>query len=119
MTKDDFMATVTPALLNFLAVAIPALLLWIGTLIRSWTNKQAEATDRQALHSAMETGTAAAEKKFSGTNAPASEKAAYAVNYAEKSVPDAIKNLKPTSEVMAKLAMAKQENLSNAQNPPC
>jgi hypothetical protein len=120
MTRDEFFATVTPALLNFAAIAIPALFLWIGAIIRSWTAKQAEETDRRALHMALETGAAAAEQKY-GLTGSKTDKAAFAVDYVKKSVPDALANLNPPPDVLVKLALAKRENLENrnAQNPPC
>lgn len=120
MTKDEFWATVMPALLTFLGIAIPALLTWIGAILKSWTAKQKEAVDRQALHMALETGVVVAEQKYGGTGSKP-DKAAYAVEYAKKSVPDAIANLNPPADVLAKLAIAKREQLetSHAQAPPC
>ena len=120
MTKDEFFATVTPALVSFMAVAIPALLAWITAIVRGWANKQAEKTDRLALHMALETGAAAAEQKY-GLAGSKTDKAAFAVDYVKKSVPDALENLNPPADVLIKLAMAKRENLEtkHAQNPPC
>jgi hypothetical protein len=94
--------------MTFLGVAVPALLAWLGAILKSWTAKQKEATDRQALHMALETGALAAERKF-GRAGPERAKIEYAVDYAQKSVPDAIENLKPSDDVLAKLVMAKQQ----------
>jgi hypothetical protein len=105
MSKDDFFATVTPALMTFLGVAVPALLAWLGAILKSWTAKQKEATDRQALHMALETGVGAAVVR--DHHATSQEKARYAVDYARKSVPDAIANLNPSTEVMEKIALSK------------
>jgi len=120
MTQDEFWTTVTPALLNFLSVAVPALLGYIAYLVRAWVAKVTEAKDREALHSALETGAAAAEQKY-GEMGDKLAKAAFAADYVKKSVPDAIANLNPPDDVLVKLAMAKRENLEqrNAQTPPC
>jgi hypothetical protein len=116
MTKDEFFATVTPALITFMSVVVPALLAWLTNIIRQWANKQAEAKDREALHSAMQTGAAAAEQKFA-KGGTAVDKAAFVVDYVQKSVPDAIKNLNPSAEILAKLAMSKQ--LAETEKEPC
>jgi F0F1-type ATP synthase membrane subunit b/b' len=117
MTRDEFFATVVPALLSFLSVALPALLAWIGTIFKSWKDKQNEATDRQALHSALTAGIQSAEQKYK--NAPdqkAQEKVAYAIDYAKKSVPDAIANLRASTETLTKLTQSK---LQQEEKNPC
>jgi hypothetical protein len=120
MNSDQFFETITPALVSFMAVAIPALLAWITAIVRSWAAKQAEKNDREALHSALETGVAAAEQKY-GLAGDKMAKAAFAADYVRKSVPDAIANLNPPDDVLAKLAMAKREQLEtkHAEAPPC
>jgi hypothetical protein len=120
MDSNQFFETITPALVSFMAVAIPALLAWITAIVRGWANKQAEKNDRQALHMALETGALAAEQKY-GETGDKMAKAAFAADYVKKSVPDAIANLNPPDDVLVKLAMAKRENLEhrNAQTPPC
>jgi hypothetical protein len=110
MTNDEFWATVTPALLSFLSVAVPAILSYIAYIVQSWVAKAREGKDREALHSALNTGIKSAE----ATTLPASDRVQYAINYAHKSVPDAIKNLAPSHEVMTKLALSKLE-----ENQPC
>jgi hypothetical protein len=117
MTRDEFFATVVPALLSFLSVALPALLAWIGTIFKSWKDKQNEATDRQALHSALTTGIQSAEQKYRGSpDLPAKDKVAYAIDYAQKSVPDAIRNLKASTETLVKLTQSK---LQQEEKKPC
>jgi hypothetical protein len=120
MTNDEFWATVTPALLNFLSVAVPAILGYIAYVIRGWVAKVTEAKDREALHSALQTGVNAAEQKY-GIAGDKKSKAEFAADYVKKSVPDALANLNPPQEVLIKLAMAKREELEtkHAQNPPC
>ena len=104
---DDFLKAVTPALLTFLSVAVPALLAWLTNIVRCWANKQNEAKDREALHSALATGMTVAETKY-GASGNTSEKVAYAIDHAQKSVPDAMRNLNPPADVLAKIAMSKQ-----------
>lgn len=109
MTKDEFFSTVIPALMTFMGVAIPALLAWLTAIVRCWMKKQNEARDREALHSALETGVLAGELKY-GANGSRGDVVAYAVDYAQKSVPDAMKALNPPADVLAKIAMSKQTN---------
>jgi hypothetical protein len=110
MTNEEFWATVTPALLSFLSVAVPAILSYIAYIVQSWVAKAREGKDREALHSALQTGVRAAET----TPLPQDEKVLYAVNYARKSVPEALANLAPSAEVLTKLAQSKLE-----ENQPC
>jgi hypothetical protein len=110
MTNEEFWATVTPALLSFLSVAVPAILSYIAYVVQGWVAKVKEGKDREALHSALNTGIKSAETSSLDSEA----KVLYAVNYARKSVPDAIANLAPSPEVMTKLAQSKLE-----ENQPC
>jgi hypothetical protein len=111
VSKEEFFATVTPALVNFMAVAVPALLLWATTILRNWTAKEREARDRQALHSALKTGMESAEQKY-GARADTKTKVEYAIDYANKSTPDAVANLAPSKEVMIKLAQSKAQEIT-------
>jgi hypothetical protein len=109
MTRDEFFATVVPALLSFLSVAVPALLAWIGTIFKSWKDKQNEAVNRQALHSAGTTGMASAEQKYRNSSSiSSSDKVAYTVDYMKKSVPEAIRDLQASTEVLNKIALSKE-----------
>jgi hypothetical protein len=117
MNRDEFLSTVVPALLSFLSVALPALLAWIGSIFQSWKDKQNEATDRQALHSALTTGIQSAEQKYKNApNQQSKEKVAYAIDYAKKSVPDAIANLRTSTETLTKLTQSK---LQQEEKNPC
>jgi hypothetical protein len=113
MTQEEFFATVTPALLSFLSVAVPAILSYIAYIVQGWVAKAREAKDREALHSALNTGIKSAEAAFTA-DTTMDDKVQFAINYAHKSVPDAIKNLAPSHEVMTKLARSKIE-----ENQPC
>lgn len=117
MDRDQFLATVLPALMTFLGVAVPALLAWMGTILKQWANKQNQAVDRQALHSAMATGMASAEQKYEGTGTTTQTKVAYAVDYAKKSVPDAIRDLKASTEVLTKIAQSKESKPCPPDSP--
>jgi hypothetical protein len=109
MTRDEFLTTVVPALLSFLSVALPALLAWIGTIFKDWKDKQNEALNRQALHSAGITGMASAEQKYRNSSSiSSSDKVAYTVDYMKKSVPEAIRELKASTEVLNKIAQSKE-----------
>jgi hypothetical protein len=120
MNKDEFLSTVVPALLSFLSVAVPALLAWMGTIFKSWKDKQNEQVNRQALHSALETGAQAARAKY-GANAHAETAKGFVADYVHKSVPDALKKLKTSNEVLTKLVSAKiqkqKENCDETSTP--
>src|SRR6478735_8959254 len=90
----------SPILLQALGVICTALVAWIGTAIQARTNSVTQANNRDALHSALNTGALAA---ASVPNATVRDIATEAVKYANKSVPDAIKSLRPSVEVMATL----------------
>jgi type II secretory pathway pseudopilin PulG len=117
MTTNEFLAAVIPALLSFLSIAVPALLAWIATMFKSWKDKQNESVDRQALHSALTTGIQSAEQKYKNApNQQSKEKVAYAIDYAKKSVPDAIANLRTSTETLTKLTQSK---LQQEEKNPC
>lgn len=118
MDREQFFATVTPALVTFMSVAIPALLAWLTAIVQRWASKQNEATDRAALHSALQSGVSAAEQKYAKAKEGnyQVEKVAYAIDYAQSSVPDAIRNLSPPKETLIKLAQAK---LRQQEREPC
>ena len=82
MTNEEFWATVTPALLSFLSVAVPAILSYIAYIVQSWVAKAKEAKDREALHSALNSGIKSAEH-YPGRS---DERVEYAIDYAGKSV---------------------------------
>jgi len=102
----------SPLLLQALGIIGTALLAWIGTAIQARTNSIKQANYREALHSALNTGAlAAATAPNTNVRAIASE----AVEYANKSVPDAIKALRPSVEVMSTLARAKASQALSAK----
>ena len=105
MTREEFFATVGPAFFQFLAIAVPALLTWIGVSMQRLRNKQAEYADRDALHKAIRTGVAGGLKKL-GPHADVKQVIEYAEAYANKSVPDAMANLKPTADLFGRIAQA-------------
>ena len=77
-------------------------LLWLSNLARIWLGVQIEARHREALHSALMTGAAAAI-----TDGPAAGRdvvVRQVIDYARASVPSAIKKLGPDNFVLRKLA---------------
>jgi hypothetical protein len=105
MTRDEFFATVGPALYQFLAIAVPALLAWIGVSMQRLRNKQSEFSNRDALHKALRTGVVNGMAKF-GPNGSPSQIIDYAILHAKASTPDALAGLEPTSDMLTKIASA-------------
>jgi hypothetical protein len=102
---NDLLRELIPAIRDFVLAVVPILLTWIAAKLAA---KQTEKINREALHSALETGTRAATERLT-TTAGRAEIAAQAVHYAQESVPQAIKSLNPSKEVLTKLALAKQQ----------
>ena len=103
MNLAAFWGEVLPPLLALLAAVI-------GVIIRSATQVakerwgiEIEARHREALHSALMTGITAALTRGLGTQAAI----AAALDYAGRSVPDAIAALSPDAETLRALAEAK------------
>lgn len=101
-----------PYVTMVVSAAVFALLTYVTALIKKWTGIKIEAAQRDALHSALMTGVAS-ELASRGVKAGAvllEQKGGViqsAVEYAEKSVPDAIKNLAPSRQVMSDIAASK------------
>src|SRR5215213_3033782 len=90
---NSYMEALQPALINLALIVITAVGAIIAAYARSASNKFAESKDRQALHSAMETGATLAVAKYPTDARMAAE---YTVDYARKSTPDALDNLAPS-----------------------
>lgn len=118
MDRNQFFDTFFPALMTFLSAVLPALGLWAVTILKTWATKQNEQVNRQALHSAMTTGMASAEQKYQNASPSTQAKVAYAVDYAKKSVPDAIRDLKASTEVLTKIAQSKESKPCPPDSPP-
>ena len=99
------------AFLPIISLVITTMLGVAVAYIKKKYDIDVEVADRQALHSALQTGIQAAIQKSERVVDPAyinKEKIiSEAVSYAEKSVPDAVRRLEPTPEVMAHIALSK------------
>ncbi|MDS9468224.1 hypothetical protein RGQ15_11665 [Paracoccus sp. MBLB3053] len=100
---DAFMHAVLPQLLEIAGLILTAVLTWAAAKAKAKWGIEIEARHREALHSAIMTGINLALSK--GLTAQAAVDAA--LDYATKSVPDAIGALKPSAETIADLAKAK------------
>lgn len=92
-----------PYLLDAVGVIVGAVLLFLSRQANAKLGLDIEDKHRQALHSAIMTGVRVALKGGHADDAINSA----AIDYAEKSVPDAIKALKPSTTVMRDLAESK------------
>ncbi len=94
---------ILPHALEIIGAVLTVLIGWAAARVQAWTGIQIEARHREALQSALLTGARMAiQRGLSGHVA-----AEAAVGYAQSSVPDAIRALKPAPEVITNLARAK------------
>lgn len=113
-TIAELYAAVLPAVLQAIAALLGLLLLRASEVARKRWGIQIEAVHREALHSALMSGIRAAlSRGLTGTAAVAS-----AVSYAQSSVPDAIRALSPSAEVITQIAEAKLDEARGATPAP-
>lgn len=91
-----------PQIIEIVAVLLSMVLLFLSNLARVWLGVQIEARHREALHSALLTGAAAALDR--GPAAGKDVIVRQAIDYARVSVPQALKKLGPDSFILRKLA---------------
>lgn len=103
-----FMEAVMPQLVLLISAVLTALLGWLTTMVREKWNIEIEAKHRDALHSAIMTGVLVALKQ--NLTGPAA--VSVALDHVKKSVPDALKKLGPSTEILTNLAKSKIEELS-------
>lgn len=115
MSWPEFWAEVLPPLLSFLAVLVTVTLGWAARAIQRRTGIALEEKDMVALHSAITTGVQAALNKGAPSD-PAIVRSA--VEYAQKSVPEAMHRLKPSVEILRSLAEAKAQ-VETTKTKPC
>lgn len=109
---DTVAQILEPYVQMVVSAAVLALLTYVTNLVRRWTGIKIENSQRDALHSALMTGVAnelAVRGKKAGkilleeqgnvVNA--------AVAYAQKSVPDALKALGPSKQILQDIAASK------------
>lgn len=101
----------SPVLLEIIAGLLTALLSWVVLTLRQRWGIEIEARHREALQSAMMNGARIAlARGLSGAAA-----ADLAQGYAQASVPDAMRNLRPSEAVLAQLARAKLHEVTQAK----
>jgi len=103
---------IAPYVFMLVSAAVVGLLTWLTNIIKQWTGIQIEARHREALHSAMMTGVAAALargmlKASEVTVDVKSQIVKEAVEWAYRSVPDALNALGASPAALAELATAK------------
>ncbi|AZV00414.1 hypothetical protein pthi1_p49 [Paracoccus phage vB_PthS_Pthi1] len=97
-----------PHLLELLGLAITGVIGWAAAAARRKWGIDIEASHREALHWALYTAAQLAIKhELTGKAA-----VDLVLEYARRSVPDAIGNLKPSAEVLTDLARAKLEEVA-------
>lgn len=100
---NDILAATMPALITLFGTALTIILNRAASAARERWGIEVEARHREALHSAIMSGVQAALLK----GVARSEAVEAAVTYAKKSVPDAIRNLSPSPDVLKSIAEAK------------
>ena len=103
MDINALAVALAPHILELIAGLLSAVIGWAAMAAKRRWNIEVEARHREALHSALMTG---ARMAIDRALSPASA-ADLAIGYARSSVPDAIKALRPSSEVLVNLARAK------------
>ena len=103
MDLTPLAVALAPHILELIAGLLSAVIGWAAMAAKRKWGLDVEARHREALHSALMTGARMAlDRAISPQGA-----ADLAVGYAEVSVPDAIRALKPSREVLINLARAK------------
>jgi hypothetical protein len=110
---------IAPYIFMLVSAAVVGLLTWLTNIIKQWTGIQIEARHREALHSAMMTGVAAALargriKASEVTVDVKSQIVKEAVEWAYTSVPDALEALGVGPKALAELAESKIALLAEA-----
>lgn len=106
---DHVQAVIEPLIVEALLTAILALLAWIGRHVPAWMRLRIDAVNRQALHSALETGTALALDTIQRHPTVAATDAAVTtvIAYVRASVPGALRHFLPTDDQLVAMARAK------------
>lgn len=100
---DNILAALAPHLLEVIGGALTLLLGLLFAQIRAKTGIDIEARHREALHSALMTGIRLALSK----GLKPQDAVKIAIGYAEQSVPDALRRLRPQGQTLEALARAK------------
>lgn len=100
---NAILAAIMPHLLEALAALLAILIGWAADTARRRWGIQIEQAHRDALHKALMTGARVAAARA----LPQAQAVDLAVGYAQASVPDAIKALRPAPGVLENLARSK------------
>lgn len=110
---NELIDQVTPYLISLAATILTFLAVKANAYMKVKTGLEIEAINRQALHSALETGVelaiAKATKNKTAATAAQEELVAMIVEYVKRSVPDALETLRPSREQLQDMAIAKVE----------
>lgn len=106
---EDALRELLPAITAVAMTIITGLLAWVSAWLNARFKIEIEARHREALHSALETGVVRVIDRLIASPAVsyADANISDALEYAERSVPDAIKALAPTKEQLRDMAVAK------------
>lgn len=104
----ELYSTVLPVILQLIAAALMAFLVWVSDAARKRWNIEIEARHREALHKALMSGIGAALSK--GLVGQAAIK--FSIRHARKSTPDAIAGIKQASPAV--LASIAEDKLRDA-----
>ncbi|WP_201829522.1 hypothetical protein [Microvirga zambiensis] len=110
---------ISPYVFMLASAAVVGILTWLTNIVKQWTGIQIEAKHREALHSAMMTGVAAALAKgrLKASEVSIDAKSVIikeAVEWAQRSVPDALNALGASPSALAELAASKITLLAEA-----
>jgi hypothetical protein len=114
---QTWLQLIVSILIPVVSTVVPLLLGWVAVILKQKYNIELEAKDQTALHSAILTGITAALAKVANRGAPSSEIISQAIDHANASVPDALKRLKPSTEVLVNIAHSKMKLLEQQATP--
>lgn len=104
---QQIITTITPGVADLIGLALTGIIAWLASIARSKWGIEISAKHREALHLAFHSAaTLAMQNKLTGEKA-----IRLMLDYVQRSVPDAIINLKATPDVLADLAQAKLEQV--------
>ena len=114
---------ISPLIANTLAVILTGLIGWAATALQRKFNIEIEASYRESLHRAVMTGVNAALARVGGLVEPLPPTMKVqvideAIEYTKKSVPDAIRHLDVSPEVLGSLATSKLNLIDTQQRLP-
>lgn len=118
MDYQHLISEITPAVVSLTATILTYIAVMIGGYIKRKTGLEIEAFSRDALHRALESGVELAVAKARGdalaVGAAKADLVAMVVTYVRMSVPDAIKTLGPSEDLLKDLALSKLERRISA-----